>query len=277
MPEAPLYGLVLAGGRSTRMGRDKAALEFGGASALARACALIGACCERSFVSVSSAQRDDPLRAGFPCIEDQHGSVGPADGILSAQFAHPHAAWLVVACDLPLLDTATLNALVGQRETSKAVTAFRSTHDGLPEPLCAIYEPASCAQLEGFFAAGMLCPRKMLMRLDVCLLEQPSHGALDNINAPVDLQRMRSRSTGSLKTLDVEYFALFRERTGVTRETVRLGAGSPAELFAMLSERHAGLVPLRNMKVAVNDEMASLTTRLSDGDRVLFFPPVSGG
>lgn len=260
------------------MGRDKAALEFDGLSALERAFSLVDARCEQSFISVSRAQGEDPLRNGFPRIEDRHGSVGPADGILSAQLSYPHAAWLVVACDLPLLDAATLDALVARRATERPVTAFRSTEDGLPEPLCAIYEPASHARLEAFFAGGMNCPRKMLMRLDIGLLEQPHLGALDNVNAPADLEHMHSAMHNCrLKTLDIEYFALFRERAGTDRETVRLGASTPEELFALLSERHVGLEPLRNMKVAVNDEMAAMTTLLRDGDSVLFFPPVSGG
>lgn len=260
------------------MGRDKAALEFGGLSALQRAYALVDARCQQSFVSVSDVQRDDPLRAGFPCIEDRHGSVGPADGILSAQLAHPHAAWLVVACDLPLLDDATLDTLIENRDTTAPVTAFRSADDGLPEPLCAIYEPASHALLASRFAEGMNCPRRMLMELDARFIAQPRPGALDNVNRPADLERARAASAkGQLKTLEVEYFALFRERAGVQRETVRLGARTPAELFSALSERHTGLERLHNMKVAVNDEMAAMTTRLIDGDRVLFFPPVSGG
>ena len=274
MAEAALYGLVLAGGRSTRMGRDKASLAFGGRTALERAHALLGSRSERVFVSVGESQRDDALRSRFARIEDRHGGIGPIDGILSAQACHSDSAWLVVACDLPGLDALTLDTLVAGRAPDRLATAYRSLHDGLPEPLCAIYEPASRTAFASLAATGQRCPRRMLMSGDVRLLDQPSPGALDNVNCPDDLLRARGRGP---KTLEVEYFALFRERAGVGRETVCVEAGTPAELFALLRERHGGLLPLRNMKVAVNDEMAALTTPLEDGDRVLFFPPVSGG
>ncbi len=80
-----------------------------------------------------------------------------------------------------------------------------------------------------------------------------------------------------MKHLQVEYFALFRERVGQAGEQVSSDAANPQELFTELQTRHAGLESLLNMKVAVNDELADWATPLSDGDRVLFFPPVAGG
>ena len=62
-----------------------------------------------------------------------------------------------------------------------------SVVDGLPEPLCAVYRPAAKAVIEGFLADGIKCPRKMLINSETCLLEQPSPGALHNINSPDDL------------------------------------------------------------------------------------------
>src|SRR5487761_1810759 len=85
---APLYGLVLAGGRSTRMQRDKAALEYAGRSQLERAVELITPLVERVFVSVRPDQAGDPGEA-----------EGPIAGIIAAQTRHPDAAWLVLACD----------------------------------------------------------------------------------------------------------------------------------------------------------------------------------
>jgi molybdopterin-guanine dinucleotide biosynthesis protein A len=140
---APVYGLVLAGGRSTRMRSDKAALSYQGHSQLERAMALLGAQLPRTFVSVRAEQADDPLRARFPRIIDRQQNIGPIAGVLAAQAEHPGSAWLVLACDLPLLDAPTLAHLLAERDPRRVATAYRSSHDGLPEPLCAIYEPAS--------------------------------------------------------------------------------------------------------------------------------------
>ncbi len=180
---SPLYGLVLAGGRSQRMGQDKAALQVAGQSLLQRSYALIDAVCEQSFVSVRAADNTG-LRAGYPQIADQFGGQGPADGIASAQRTHPAAAWLVVACDLPMLDATTLNELIRQRNINSDATAYRSSNDDLPEPLCAIYEPDSATRIVEFLQADIRCPRKMLINMNTTLLTQPNVGALDNANTP---------------------------------------------------------------------------------------------
>ena len=77
--------------------------------------------------------------------------------------------------------------------------------------------------------------------------------------------------------LTVRYFAAFRELTGVDREDVETVAASPSELFSECAARHDGLQKFTSSMVAVNDEMASWHSALSDGDEVLFFPPVAGG
>src|ERR1700761_2548072 len=145
---APLYGLLLSGGASQRMRQDKAALAYRGEPQLLRAWRLLESVTERAFVSVRDNQREDSLRAGLPQIVDSYDAIGPAAGILSAQDRHPEAAWLVLACDLPLLDSKTLQRLIDARDPHADATVFNSSHDGLPEPLCAIWEPSSHARLK---------------------------------------------------------------------------------------------------------------------------------
>lgn len=75
----------------------------------------------------------------------------------------------------------------------------------------------------------------------------------------------------------VKYFALFREQTGVASEKVEWAGGSPQDLFALMSAKHASLMPESAALVAVNDEMSDWNAPLAEGDEVLFFPPVAGG
>src|SRR6516162_2569094 len=98
---APLYGLVLAGGHSTRMQRDKATLRYHGRTQLEWAMSLIEPHVARAFVSVRADQQDDPIRAKFALIADTKQGLGPIGGIVAAQAAYPAMAWLVIACDLP--------------------------------------------------------------------------------------------------------------------------------------------------------------------------------
>jgi molybdopterin-guanine dinucleotide biosynthesis protein A len=193
----PLRGLVLAGGRSSRMREDKAALIFAGRPQLAEAYALLAARVEAAFVSVREDQRDEPLRACYPQILDGPGVSGPLAGITAALRQDPGAAWLVLACDLPLLDGATLDQLIAQRDPARLATAYRSAHDGLPEPLCAIWEPASAAALLRWVDAGHTCPRKFLLQHDARLLAPARAGALDNANTPDDARQLRAALTAS--------------------------------------------------------------------------------
>ena len=181
---APVYGLVLAGGASSRMHRDKAALPYRGKSQLDRAFELASRHVARVFVSVRANQTADPTRAQRPMIVDSVAGEGPIVGIRSALAAHPQVAWLVLACDLPFLSDATLSQLLSERDVAGLATAYRSTHDGLPEPLCAIWEPQSAPALESYQAGGAHCPRKFLIRHAVRLLEPRDRRALDNVNTP---------------------------------------------------------------------------------------------
>lgn len=169
------------------MGRDKALLDRGGQNQLQHAFALLGAVTEQQYVSTRADQVDDPERQKFPQITDKYKDIGPVAGILSALEAAPDADWLVLACDLPNLDHTTLQYLVEARSPTKPFTAYRSSYDELPEPLCAIYAADSVAIVRQFVDDGIVCPRKILIRSDTLLLQQPQPAALDNINTPEDL------------------------------------------------------------------------------------------
>ncbi len=75
----------------------------------------------------------------------------------------------------------------------------------------------------------------------------------------------------------VRYFAIFREATGTDKEVLESSAATARELFSQAMERHAGLNQERAALVAINDELADWDAPVSEGDEVLFFPPVAGG
>ncbi|NUM52947.1 MAG: NTP transferase domain-containing protein [Candidatus Hydrogenedentes bacterium] len=180
----PLYGLVLTGGKSTRMGLDKAALDYHGRPQVRHCFDLLSALCDKVFVSLRSEQSGEATYRDFPQIHDTFLGYGPLGGILSAQKAHPHAAWLVLACDLPAVTPDTLEYLCAERNPFKLATAYTSANDGFPEPLCAIYEPKSIFRLMSFLALGYHCPRKVLINSDTWLIRLPDVHALDNANSP---------------------------------------------------------------------------------------------
>jgi molybdopterin-guanine dinucleotide biosynthesis protein A len=278
---APLYGLVLAGGRSSRMHRDKAALSYAGRSQLERAMALLTPHVVRAYVSVRPDQRDDPLRARFPQIADLHENLGPVAGLLAAQARHPEAAWLVLACDLPLLDEATLTHLLRARAPSRAATAYRSSYDGLPEPLCAIWEPRSGELLAAYVARGGQCPRKFLQGIDTALLDEPNPRALDNINTPEEygsaMATLAPQADAPARRITVQYYALLREQAGRREEALVTTARTAAELYAELARRYRFSLAPEVLRVAINTEFHEWSAPLTQGDTVVFIPPVAGG
>ncbi len=183
----PLYGLVLAGGRSRRMGHDKASLDREGQSQLNYVFSLLREVTDQTFVSTREDQAEDQERRPYPKIVDRYDDMGPVAGILSALETHSQVDWLVVACDLPNLDKHTLEYLIEKRSSDKPFTAYRSSYDGLPEPLCAIYRAGSDATIRAFIDDNIICPRKILIRAESELLDQPNPNSLDNVNTPDDL------------------------------------------------------------------------------------------
>jgi molybdopterin-guanine dinucleotide biosynthesis protein A len=188
-PNRSLHGLVLAGGRSSRMGRDKAALVHPDGRSLARRCCdlLREAGCESVVLSL---RHDQEIPAGLDDLEvvrDPVGdSQGPIAGIVTGMRLHPDADWLVLACDLPRLDPLTLTHLVSSKLPADTFLAYRSESDTLPEPLCTLYTPASQPILEQALTDDFRCPRKILIRNNCRLLEPVTRRALDNANTPED-------------------------------------------------------------------------------------------
>ncbi len=278
---APVYGLILAGGASSRMKRDKAALPYRGESQLDRACALAGRHVSQVFVSVRAGQDADPVRARWPLIIDSVAGGGPIVGIRSALAARPQAAWLVLACDLPFLSDAVLEHLLAERDPSLVATAYRSAHDGLPEPLCAVWEPRAADELASFEAGGKSCPRKFLMHRAVKILEPLDRRALDNVNTPEEyaqaLRLLESGPDANPMHLKIQYYALMREQAGRSEETVETSAATAADLYGELQARHGFTLSREQLKVAVNSEFSTWSRKLVSGDAVVFIPPVAGG
>ena len=194
-----LCGLVLAGGRSSRMGTDKAALVHPDGRTLARRChdLLVEAGCETVALSLRHDQELPPGFADLPhvmLVRDPEGmSQGPLGGMLAAMRLHPEADWLILACDLPRLDLATLTQLIASKRPDEPFLSYRSEFDDLPEPLCALYSPAALPILEQAQAEGIRCPRKPLIRHECRLLEPLTPHALDNANTPADWETAITR------------------------------------------------------------------------------------
>lgn len=186
-----LYGLILAGGKSSRMGRDKALISYHGRSQWEVLYDLAQKVCARTFLSLRKEQQEG-LVPWAELILDRDEFPGPFNGILSAHQAHPNAAWLVLACDLPLIDLNTLKQLCSSRDPQKDATALATRSTGLPEPLAAIWEPGALRKVANYLnSAGSSCPRKFLMNSDISLVFPEADEVLANANSKEDYERIK--------------------------------------------------------------------------------------
>ena len=192
---AEVDGLVLAGGRSRRMGQDKAEMVYrDGKSQIEVVCDLLTALGVKPFVSLRTDQK--AKLDGVDVVRDVFGEIGPVGAIGSAQQANPNVAWLVIACDLPALDQPTLEGLLASRDEGAGAVCFSSEHDGRPEPLCAIWEPSSVEAVRAAIDEKKLCARRLLEdeSFTVRVLDPVVAGALDNANTPDEAEKIRRQS-----------------------------------------------------------------------------------
>ncbi|MBT6957918.1 MAG: NTP transferase domain-containing protein [Opitutae bacterium] len=194
---APLHALLLAGGHSRRMGKEKSKLLYQGQTQFSRIVVILRELGIPSHLSIRAGQTlpAEAMAAEINPIHDRDSfkDIGPLGGILSALASHPGHAFLVIACDLPFLEIKTLEQLIQDRKPEKLATAFRSHHDRLPEPLCAIWEPHGAKLLQRKLDAGIRCPRKILIQSEIQLLELTNKEALDNINTPEEYRDALAR------------------------------------------------------------------------------------
>lgn len=175
----PLSGLVMVGGKSVRMGENKARIDYHGVAQEIHAKQLLAPFTSQVYTSVSIVSSGESTE-----IKDTFTGLGPFGGILSAFREHPESAFLVLACDLPMVDAEAISYLVGRRDTSKLATAFLNPKTGFADPLFTIWEPKAYMTMLQFLAQGYSCPRKVLINSDIALLDLPNKNWLLNVNTP---------------------------------------------------------------------------------------------
>lgn len=180
---APIHGLILCGGASTRMGRNKAALNYHGQPESHRLFDLLRPACVRVYLSLPP-DAPDP---GLPFLADSESHCGPAAGIRRAFAEHPDAAWFVLACDMPNFAADALDTLLAARAPARDATAFLASDDR-PHPLATIYEPTARGVL-----AKHNSPRNALAHLDVHAIPPPSPASLQSFDTPEQSESWQPR------------------------------------------------------------------------------------
>ncbi|MGB3301690.1 molybdenum cofactor guanylyltransferase [Gordonia sp. (in: high G+C Gram-positive bacteria)] len=193
--DVKLAGIILAGGRSRRMGQDKAALEWDGGPMLSKIAWAISARCEPVLVAApltSQAYVDLNEETDLEWVTTEKAGSGPLGGLVAALTVARERgadAAFVCATDMPLVDTGLIDELVGGlTESSDAVVAYDAGRD---HPMAAIYRTRVVDQLADLVEGGEL---RMVAALEALVTRRVGVSDpewLANVDAPEDLHRLR--------------------------------------------------------------------------------------
>lgn len=181
-----INGLVLAGGRSVRMQKDKTIIHYHGSAQREHMLNLLSAFVNEAYFSIREDQKDG--FSGHQTISDRFVGLGPFGAILSAFMHDPDTAWLVAASDQPFLDRTTIQELVSRRNPSKLATCFYNPETDFPEPLITLWEPRAYPIMLNYLGQGYSCPRKVLINSDIEMITLDDASVLKNVNTPEEYE-----------------------------------------------------------------------------------------
>ena len=267
-------GIVLAGGRSSRMGSSKAALAWHGSTLLRRVTGIVGRVVSGPVVVVRAVGQQLPsLAAGVEVVDDELEGRGPLQGLaagLAALEGRAEAAY-VSSTDVPLVHPAFVHAVVAALDDEVDV-ALPVVH-GYPQPLSAAYRVALRPLVEELLAEDRLRPaflfeRCRVRRLDDAALladrrlaaADPELASVLNLNEPADVEAARARPA---PVVTVERFGALRRLPGPARASVNAATLGAAAATAGLELGEHVIVALNGDRIARDPELP-----LAAGDTV---------
>jgi molybdopterin-guanine dinucleotide biosynthesis protein A len=176
----PVKGLILSGGYSTRMGRDKGSLPWDEGLLVHHQARRLSGIVDMVYISCREEQLAT-YHGDFPLLADTLPSGGPMTGLLRAMEEFPETAWLVLSVDLPYLQLSLLLDLMDLAEESYIASVYRQD-DGILQPLAGIWYPGAKPLLEAAFDAGYYSLQKVLQNHHARILESPRQADWTNLN-----------------------------------------------------------------------------------------------
>lgn len=163
LPQMPLKGLVLCGGQSVRMGKDKAMISYHQLPQYAHVAQMMKSFCSDVMLSCN-AQQKGIFNQDYKLIEDNatFANAGPMTGLLSAFECDTNSGLLVMGCDYPYFTKTDMKALLEARDGDSDAVCYHNQASGFDEPLLAIYEKQCAPLLSEFCQNGETSPRQFL-------------------------------------------------------------------------------------------------------------------
>ena len=185
-----LNGLVLAGGLSSRMGSDKALIDYHGKPQREYLFDVLATLCHEVY---TSCRIGHTVPLSLNPLPDVLNINSPLNGILTAFQTRPDRAWLAVAIDLPNVSVEVLQELISHRDARKLATCFFDSAANAVEPLLTIWEPAARPLLAANADSGNISPRSFLQGHDINVVFGMDESVFINVNDLTARARWKSK------------------------------------------------------------------------------------
>ena len=196
-----ITGIILAGGKSSRMGEEKAFIMFNGVRLIERAISVLESFCDTILIS---SDNEALACFGYPVVEDEHKGIGPIAGLVTALKVSQNPHHLVIPCDTPFVGPIVYERLIRSSEGYDAVIA--GTSCGLREPLIGYYHRTALTAIQNQISRGDFKLQNALDSMNMKVIVFPQKSCFKNINAPSDLvslsgENRRDRPVPSMSRL----------------------------------------------------------------------------
>ena len=184
MTTEKLTGILLCGGKSLRMGTDKALLELKSMPMVTYPLKIMQQFCSEILISVNDRRLDF---LGYPTIRDQIQDIGPMGGLQACLKYSTNNLNLVLACDMPLINGLLMKKMIWVAEQYDAVVPMLNHR---PEPLYALYKKNILEAVEQSIGQKVYSLQKLLSKLNVCYIETEDDqiNELVNVNTPSEIE-----------------------------------------------------------------------------------------
>ena len=178
-----LYGLVVCGGQSTRMGTDKSLLKYHDIAQRYYVYQMLEGFCDKVFISCNTDQAIE-IDEFYNLIIDKadYVNIGPMAALLSAGLIYPDASFLAIGCDYPFITPHDLEKLIENRESETEAVCFYNPKTQFEEPLLAIYEKSCLPKLQHYFKNGNYSMRHFLKTINTKRITPSSFKSITSVD-----------------------------------------------------------------------------------------------
>ena len=188
---SPVYGLVVCGGKSSRMGQDKSLLNYHGQPQRYYLYEMLEELCERVFISCNKEQFST-IPDKYATIVDapEYEDIGPMASLLSAFKIYPEASFLVVGCDYPLIDKKHLQELLKVSNEVIFAASYYNVDTSFYEPLLTHYQNNIKSKLEFYFKQNNYSLQAVLKEVNANTIVPDDARVLKSIDTPYEYENI---------------------------------------------------------------------------------------